>query len=79
MTNLQDGLSANLSVTAGIESKLSSALKQTAGEVARLESLDEEQRAEVYAILRAIQLDTAVHHEMAATMKSPQLGETPNA
>jgi len=50
---------------AGVENRLSSALTATADQVARLESLDQEQRAEVYAILKAIQQDTIIHQATA--------------
>lgn len=68
MSTLQSGLSTNLSAIAGMEQQLASRLTQTAHRVSRLEDLDEEQRAEVYAILHAIQSDTQVHHELALLM-----------
>ncbi len=64
-----------MSVTVGLEQKLAHTLNKTAGEVSRLECLDEEQRAEVYAILGAIQNDTRIHCELAAVLAKADAGK----
>jgi hypothetical protein len=64
-----------MSVTVGLEQKLAHTLHKTAGEVSRLECLDEEQRAEVYAILGAIQNDTRIHCEVAAVLAKAGAGK----
>ena len=70
-----------MSAAAGMEQRLFSALSMTTKQVARLESLDQEQRAEVYAILKAIEQDSAVHQAMAdALAKLPNgIGTVPTA
>ncbi len=47
-----------------VESKISDVLAQTTNEMAHAECFDQEQRAEVYAILQAMKTDTANHRQM---------------
>jgi hypothetical protein len=68
MSGMQTGAPASISVIAGMERRLASVLNQAAGEIARMETLDEEQRAEIYAILGAIQDDTEIHRAMTAAL-----------
>lgn len=68
------GAQLDVSAAAGVEHQLSSALAATTDQVARLESLDQEQRAEIYAILKAIQSDTVVHQATAEALA--KLGRT---
>lgn len=70
MTSLHAG--TQTAQLAGMEQQLSSTLKQMSGQVARLENLDQEQRAEVYAILRAIQMDTEAHQAAAGLLAKKQ-------
>jgi hypothetical protein len=62
MTNMQIGL--HMSELAGVENRLASTLNTTTDQVSRMECLDQEQRAEIYTILKAIQQDTQVHQAM---------------
>jgi hypothetical protein len=50
-----------VSALAGIEHQLATALTATADEVKHAECFDDEQRAEVYAILQALRDDTEAH------------------
>lgn len=50
--------SNDISVLAGLENQLATALKKTARELAHVESLDAEQRAEIYSILQALKVET---------------------
>ncbi len=47
----------------GVEGRLFATLAATSDEVAHTECLDEEERAEVYAILHAIRSDTEAHRK----------------
>jgi hypothetical protein len=49
---------------AALEEDLSRTLRRTAEEIAHSECLDEEQRAEVYAILEALRSDTQTHRRL---------------
>ena len=71
MTGMQIDPSMRVSETAGLEAQLADVLASAADEVARLESLDEEQRAEVYAILGAIQTDVEVHRQLVSQLPQP--------
>ena len=55
---------SEVSTLAGIEHQLASALTQTADEIKHAECFDDEQRAEVYAILQALRHDTEAHRAM---------------
>jgi len=61
MTAAQTNSSYDAAVLAGLENGLAAALTQTAEEVKRVECFDDEQRAEVYAILQALRTDTEAH------------------
>jgi hypothetical protein len=52
-----------------LEAQLAKVLSQAASDVARLESLDQEQRAEVYAILQVIQADIEVHRQIVSELE----------
>ena len=56
------GSSGDISILAGMEHQLASALRETAEEIKHAECFDDEQRAEVYAILQALRTDTEAHH-----------------
>lgn len=56
--------SSDVSALAGIEHQLASALIETADEVKHAECFDDEQRAEIYAILQALRDDTEAHRAM---------------
>ena len=55
---------SDVSALSGIEHQLASALMETAEEFRRAECFDDEQRAEVYAILEALRGDTDAHRAM---------------
>jgi hypothetical protein len=68
MSGIQTSPPACPPAIAGMENQLASAVKGAIGEVARIETLDEEQRAEIYAILGAIQQDVEVHRAVADSL-----------
>jgi hypothetical protein len=55
---------SDVSALPGIEHQLASALVETADEIRHVECFDDEQRAEVYAILEALRGDTEAHRAM---------------
>ena len=61
MTGLQSNTPADVSAMAKLEDQLSAVLYQTADEVAHMESFDDEQRSEIYAILETLKADTQAH------------------
>ena len=67
-------VSTDISTAANIENQLVASLVETADELARNESLDNEQRAEVYAIIDAIRTDTEAHRAVVELLKR-QLSE----
>jgi hypothetical protein len=64
MVGVEAQIPLDLSQWASGESLIYDALTQTAQELAHAECFDEEQRAEIYAILQAIKSDTANHRQM---------------
>ncbi|MBN1555962.1 MAG: hypothetical protein JXA11_14555 [Phycisphaerae bacterium] len=56
---------ADLSGWSDAESRIGAVLAQTSEELAHAECFDQEQRAEIYAILQAIQTDTINHRRIA--------------
>ena len=55
---------SDVSALSGIEHQLASTLVATAEEFRRAECFDDEQRAEIYAILQALRDDTEAHRAM---------------
>ncbi|MFB3893342.1 MAG: hypothetical protein ACE15C_15115 [Phycisphaerae bacterium] len=68
MSGMQTSPLGGPSAIAGMENQLALAVSRAVGEVARLETLDEEQRAEIYAILGTIQEDVRVHRAVADSL-----------
>jgi chorismate synthase len=64
MSGTQLQFSGDVSLLAGIEHQLAAALVETADEIKHVECFDDEQRAEVYAILQALRTDTEAHRAM---------------
>jgi hypothetical protein len=64
---------------AGMESRLAVFVGQTRQDVAHAECFDDEQRAEVYAILEAIESDTNVHKKTIKFLEHRLLGEPTDA
>jgi selenocysteine lyase/cysteine desulfurase len=54
-----------LSALATLEHRLSAKLAETADEIQHVECFDDEQRAEIFAILQALRTDTEAHRAMA--------------
>lgn len=48
----------------GMEARIAASLENTADELAHAECFDQEQRAEIYAILQALRSDSSNHREM---------------
>lgn len=68
MSGMGTSAPSDLSAAADLEKKLASTLRQTTQEISRMEGLDDEQRAEVYAILETLTSDTKVHLAMAGML-----------
>lgn len=75
MTGTDGTVSDRLSALAEVEDKLAAALSETAGDVARSECFDTEQRAEVYAILDAMRSDIEVHRASVGKWVSDRTGK----
>jgi len=75
MTTTDGTVSDRLSALAEVEDRLAAALKETAGDVARSECFDTEQRAEVYAILDAMRSDSEVHRASIGKWVNDRTGE----
>ena len=69
MSGAADGTSTELAAAADAEKRVAGTLLEAAEGVSRTECLDAEQRAEVYAILDAIQTDTEQHQALVALLK----------
>ena len=70
-----DGLSQRLSATNKADELFAAVLSETAGEVARTECFDMEQRSEVYSILEALQTDVQEHRKMLGCWVSDRTEE----
>ena len=64
MTDFQCNYISDVNKVVGIEDQLAAVLTKAAREVQHIEFNDQEQRAEVYTILRALQDDTAAHRRL---------------
>jgi hypothetical protein len=58
MTGMYRGISNELT---GLEDQLAAMLSQTTSDISRSESLDDEQRAEIYEIVEALKAETFSH------------------
>ena len=65
MAGAQVSNSYCLTAISGLEQQLAAKLAATADEVQHVECFDDEQRAEVFAILQALRTDTEAHRAMA--------------
>jgi len=75
MTSTDGTVSDRLSALAEVEESLAVVLKETAGDVARSECFDPEQRAEIYAILDAMRSDVDVHRESVGRWVNDRTGK----
>ena len=64
MTDFQGNYISDVNKVVNIEGQLEAVLVKAAREVQHMEFNDQEQRAEVYTILRALQDDTAAHRRL---------------
>jgi hypothetical protein len=62
-----------------LESQLAAMISQSASEIAHNESLDYEQRAEIYAILQALQNDSQSDRQLATAVVTAIAQETARA
>ena len=62
-----------------VESKIAESLSETADELAHTECFDQEQRAEIYAILQAIKTDTENHHRTVQLLAKKMNGDISHA
>jgi len=74
MTGAYRRVAGSVRAVEGVEDQLAAILTATSDEIAHSECLDSEQRAEVYAILDAIQADTKAHRK-TITLLSRQISE----
>ena len=75
MTGPGSEISDRLSALAEVEEQLAAVLNETAGEVARSRCVDNEQRAEVYAILDAMRSDVEAHRQSVGRWVNDRTGE----
>ncbi len=61
------------------ESRIADSLSKTADELAHSECFDQEQRAEIYAILQAIKTDTDNHHKTVKLLAKKMREDIPDA
>jgi demethoxyubiquinone hydroxylase (CLK1/Coq7/Cat5 family) len=61
---MQGHAPAELGLIATIEERLAKQLTQACKEVEHMDCFDNEQRAEIYTILKALRDDSAAHREM---------------
>ena len=78
MTSAYGGIPGSVRALVGIERQLASTLSAASDEIAHSECLDVEQRAEVYAILEAIQADSEAHRK-AISLICHRIAETGDA
>jgi len=77
-TNTQCTPSDGASVAMAVERGLAETLARTAQQVQHAECFDQEQRAEIYAILQALKTDTEAHRIVAEFLARRLRGKTPN-
>jgi hypothetical protein len=63
---------------AGLEARIAASLDETADELAHAECFDEEQRAEIYAILQALRTDSR-NHRATIDLLAAKLGSDKDA
>jgi hypothetical protein len=79
MTSPQANFVENLSSLETAESVIFNSLNQTTDELAHAECFDQEQRAEIYAILQAIKTDTENHRQMIQLLAQKLNRNSPDA
>lgn len=79
MTDAESPLAFDVSDLSAVEEQLASALSATSQEIAHAECFDAEQRAEVYAILQALQADTEMHRAILKVLLRRPGGGAPDA
>ena len=62
-----------------VESKIAESLSDTSDELAHSECFDQEQRAEIYAILQAIKTDTENHRKTVQLLARKMNEDIPDA
>ena len=75
VTGTSNTISDRLSALAEVEDQLAAVLCETAGDVARSQCFDREQRAEVYAIIDAMRSDVEAHRQSVGKWVNDQTGE----
>ncbi|HDY64811.1 MAG TPA: hypothetical protein ENH84_01090 [Phycisphaerae bacterium] len=79
MMGMEAQLHRDLSELVSVESKICNSLTETTDELARAECFDQEQRAEIYAILQAIKNDTDNHRQTIELLAKKLSKDIPNA
>lgn len=79
MTGAEIYRDADFAQYVSVESEIAESLSETADELAHTECFDQEQRAEIYAILQAIKTDTENHHRTVQLLAKKMNGEIPDA
>jgi len=62
------GIRGSLRAVAGMQSRFAATLTATSDEIAHSDCLDEEDRSEIYAILKAITGDAEMHRRTVETL-----------
>ena len=70
MTQAPGNTPADTSKLVNLEAQLAASLTEAADEIAHIETLDPEQRAEIYTILEAMKYDTESHRGLLKLLAS---------
>jgi len=68
------GLQAGITRMESLQEGLAATISQTSDEIAHIESLDTEQRSEVYAIIEAIRGNSQAHQTMVGQLAAKLRG-----
>lgn len=79
MPSAANAVDGQVRILAGMEHQLATFVGQTRQDVAHAECFDDEQRAEVYAILEAIESDTHAHKKTIKFLEHRLAGEPTDA
>ena len=79
MTGVERVAAGDVSALRSVEEQLAATLAETAEEFAHVECLDTEQRAEIYAILEMLKVDTDAHRALIDVLKRQLTGKIAHA
>jgi hypothetical protein len=79
MSGMEGASPTDVSVLSTLEDRIAATLAKTTGEISRTESLDIEQRSEIYAILETLKADTEAHRALVDMLKRKLIRKTGDA